>query len=87
METCNDKQRASFKWIFQWIVDYIFERMLALDENGEADKFISCLATVYAFTHTCPDLLRDTQISTLQPYLSVTERVKRGDYEDVLLNS
>lgn len=49
--------------------------MLMHDEKGETTKFTACLVTIHAFTKACPDLLRETQISTLQPYLSITNPV------------
>ncbi|KAF7724384.1 Sister chromatid cohesion protein 2 [Apophysomyces ossiformis] len=73
MKTCDDKTRLRYEKIFQWIIDCLFERMLSLDENGERESFIHCLTTVYSFTKTCPNLLRESQISMLQPYLTVTD--------------
>lgn len=61
--------------MFQWIVDSLFDRMILLEEEDNSLEFINCLATVYSFTKSCPDLLRESHISMLQPYLSISEDV------------
>lgn len=61
--------------MFQWIVDSLFDRMIILDEEDNSTEFINCLATVYSFTKPCPNLLRESHISMLQPYLSAAENV------------
>lgn len=71
----DDKSRSFFERVFQWIIDCLFERMLIHDEKGETESFNHCLATIYAVTSTCPYLLRETQIATLQPYLTVSQQV------------
>ncbi|KAG0172225.1 Sister chromatid cohesion protein 2 [Apophysomyces sp. BC1015] len=73
MKTCDEKTRSWYEKIFQWVVDALFERMLLLDESGERENFIHCLATTYSFTKTCPNLLRESHISMLQPYLSIKD--------------
>ncbi|KAI8137408.1 sister chromatid cohesion C-terminus-domain-containing protein [Fennellomyces sp. T-0311] len=91
MDTCSDKQRVWFKKIFQWIIDCMFHSMMAHDEAGETKLFMDCLVTAHAFIKICPGLLRETQMSALQPYLSVSEqddwilaRHVLNIYEDVL---
>lgn len=49
--------------------------MISLDEEENSEEFIHCLATVYSFTKSCPNLLRETQISMLQPYLCISSDV------------
>lgn len=49
--------------------------MVLLDEENNTTEFISYLATVHSFIKSCPDLLRTTQISMLQPYLTISEIV------------
>ncbi|KAI9313164.1 sister chromatid cohesion C-terminus-domain-containing protein [Dichotomocladium elegans] len=73
MTECDDKARIWFEKVFQWIIDCLFERMLLYDEQDKVKQFTTCLVTIHAFTTTCPDLLRETQISVLQPYLSITK--------------
>ncbi|ORX47214.1 ARM repeat-containing protein [Hesseltinella vesiculosa] len=67
----DPKQLASYRKAFQWIVDALFEELLALDEAGDVPQVIHCMTVIHAFTKPCPDLLHDTQISTLLPYLGV----------------
>ncbi|OAD68960.1 hypothetical protein PHYBLDRAFT_172796 [Phycomyces blakesleeanus NRRL 1555(-)] len=70
---CDSRTMVWYKMVFQWIVDALFEHMLLLDEQGNTEGFLCCLTTVYAFTKTSPDILRETHISMLEPYLSITE--------------
>lgn len=49
--------------------------MISLDEEENSEEFIHCLATVFSFTKSCPNLLRETQISMLQPYLCISSDV------------
>ncbi|KAI8340910.1 sister chromatid cohesion C-terminus-domain-containing protein [Chlamydoabsidia padenii] len=69
LETSDDKLRRWYEKILQWIVDSLFEKMLALDENGNYQEFIYCIATIHAFTKAYPTLLNETQVYTLLPYL------------------
>ncbi|GAA5806517.1 hypothetical protein HPULCUR_012052 [Helicostylum pulchrum] len=72
INTASEKSKIWYEKIFQWIVDSLFDRMISLDEEENSEEFIHCLATVYSFTKTCPNLLRETQISMLQPYLCIS---------------
>ena len=65
--------------------------MMAHDEADEVEQLKNCLATIHAFIRICPDLLRETQITFLQPYLSVSlqddwplARYVLNIYQDVL---
>ncbi|KAG1455139.1 hypothetical protein G6F55_007238 [Rhizopus delemar] len=70
----DEKSRGWYERIFQWIIDSLFDRMILLDEEDNTAEFINCLATVYAFAKSCPNLLRELQISMLQPYLTISEQ-------------
>jgi hypothetical protein len=72
----DEKSKGWYERIFQWIIDSLFDRMILLDEEDNTAEFINCLATVYAFAKSCPNLLREPQISMLQPYLTISEQVK-----------
>ncbi|KAI8082026.1 sister chromatid cohesion C-terminus-domain-containing protein [Thamnidium elegans] len=72
INTVDEKSKNWYEKIFQWIVDSLFDRMISLDEEEKSEEFIHCLATVYSFTKSCPNLLRETQISMLQPYLCIS---------------
>ncbi|KAI9494015.1 sister chromatid cohesion C-terminus-domain-containing protein [Zychaea mexicana] len=91
LDTSNDKSRIWFEKVFQWIIDCLFQSMMAHDEAGEMREFKYCLVTAHSFIKVCPDLLRETQMTALQPYLSVSEqddwplaRHVLNIYEDVL---
>ncbi|CEG81367.1 hypothetical protein RMATCC62417_15580 [Rhizopus microsporus] len=69
----DGKLKEWYEKIFQWIIDSLFDQMVFLDEEDNTTEFISYLATVHSFIKSCPDLLRTTQISMLQPYLTISE--------------
>lgn len=75
MDVADEKSKILYGKVFQWIVDSLFDRMIMLDEQENSAEFIHCLATVYSFTKSCPELLRETQISMLQPYLFISSDV------------
>ncbi|KAI8890824.1 hypothetical protein K501DRAFT_319711, partial [Backusella circina FSU 941] len=70
LEIADEKTKVWYEKIFQWIVDSLFDQMMILDEDDKSQEFITCLSTVYSFTKSLPNLLRKTQITMLQPYLS-----------------
>ncbi|KAG2212612.1 hypothetical protein INT47_000588 [Mucor saturninus] len=72
VNSADEKSKIWYDKVFQWIVDSLFDRMITLDEEENSEEFIHCLATVYSFTRSCPELLRETQISMLQPYLCIS---------------
>ncbi|KAI8363943.1 sister chromatid cohesion C-terminus-domain-containing protein [Blakeslea trispora] len=74
LSEADEKTKAWYQNIFQWIVDSLFERMVALDEEDSMAEFNHLLITVYSFTKSCPHLLRESHISILQPYISVTDQ-------------
>lgn len=75
MEQGDVKSKKAYEKYFQWIVDCLFDRVLQYDEQDDLKQFGNCLLAIHAFTTTCPELLRETQASGLQPYLSVTNLV------------
>lgn len=75
ISTTDEKSKIWYDKVFQWIVDSLFDRMILLDEEENSVEFVHCLATVYSFTKSCPNLLRETQISMLQPYLCISSDV------------
>lgn len=81
----DEKAALWYEKVFQWIVDSLFDRMIVLEEQDNSVEFINCLATVYSFTKSCPNLLRESHISMLQPYLSISEDVStRFDQKQVV---
>lgn len=50
--------------------------MLALDEKGDHQEFVYCMATVHALAKASPTLLSETQVYTLLPYLGGSESVR-----------
>ncbi|RCI02117.1 Sister chromatid cohesion protein 2 [Rhizopus stolonifer] len=73
MDEADEKASVWYNKVFQWIVDSLFERMILLDEQDKMTEFNHSLITVYSFTKSCPNLLRESHVSMLQPYLSVSE--------------
>ncbi|KAI7871034.1 sister chromatid cohesion C-terminus-domain-containing protein [Spinellus fusiger] len=73
IDGCDSKLCAWYEKIFQWIVDALFEQMLLFDEQEDTARFLYCLTTVYAFAKVCPNILRETHISMLEPYLNTIE--------------
>jgi hypothetical protein len=71
----DEKTALWYEKVFQWIVDSLFDRMILLEEEDKSVEFINCLATVYCFTKSCPNLLRESHMSMLQPCLSISEDV------------
>ncbi|SAM09423.1 hypothetical protein [Absidia glauca] len=73
LKPADDKLRRWYDRVLQWIVDSLFEKMLALDEKDDHQEFIYCMATVHAFAKASPTLLSETQLYTLLPYLGGSE--------------
>ncbi|RCI03673.1 Sister chromatid cohesion protein 2, partial [Rhizopus stolonifer] len=69
----DEEPRDWYEKIFQWINDSLFDRLMQLDQELDTTDFINCLATIHSFAKSCPNLLREIQITILQPYLSITE--------------
>jgi cohesin loading factor subunit SCC2 len=87
VDGADEKSALWYEKVLQWIVDSLFDRMIVLDEEDNSTEFIHCLATVYSFTKSCPNLLRETHISMLQPYLSVSGQVsKLSNASSVIIN-
>ncbi|KAI9243867.1 sister chromatid cohesion C-terminus-domain-containing protein [Sporodiniella umbellata] len=73
MDSADQETKDGYERIFQWIIDSLFDRLMQLDQDHDASEFVHCLATLHSFTKTCPNLLREVQITLLQPYLSISK--------------
>ncbi|KAI8062104.1 sister chromatid cohesion C-terminus-domain-containing protein [Gongronella butleri] len=88
------KNVDAYKKSFKWIIDALFESLLVMDEAANTAQMAHCMTAIHAFAKPCPDLLHETQISALLPYLGVATsddwtiaQYVMGLYRDVLPRS